>query len=248
QFITNRDGGYWILGAESSSGQTLNQVILVDHDGRGSYTIYEARQAEWNQDHWVLRNVNYLRWQPGADPPVPPLATSAAELTIDLRRTPSDILRFQRNVEELSLAELKAYIREQERQFAEDAADLEALEADPAAVPSEIAGSTRDLEKLQMEIRKNWAKYHLKISTPFACLIFALLAAPLGMNPLRATSSIGFGLSMILVFVYYFLAQSGVNFAANGLVHPAVLAWIPNAVFILYGLWLNGQFVWSSGK
>lgn len=81
---------------------------------------------------------------------------------------------------------------------------------------------------------------NMKLSIPFACFVFALLGAPLGLNPTRKASSIGLGISVIIIFVYYVLMFAGMSLGYMELVSPFVAAWLPNVVtaglgsYILY--------------
>jgi len=81
---------------------------------------------------------------------------------------------------------------------------------------------------------------NMKLSIPFACFVFALLGAPLGLNPTRKASSIGLGISVIIIFIYYVLMFAGMSLGYMELVSPFVAAWLPNVVtgalggYILY--------------
>ncbi|MEW5945063.1 MAG: LptF/LptG family permease [bacterium] len=88
----------------------------------------------------------------------------------------------------------------------------------------------RDLRKLQVD-------YHAKIAIPFASLTFALIAAPLGLRPVRASSSIGLGLSVMIIFCYY-VAQQIFRVMGQGWLNPAAAAWLPDAVLLVLGAWL----------
>ena len=242
-----KDGSGFVFAASSSTGDVFNDVKVWKFD-KDSSTLYYAKTGIWQQNDWVLTDVHYLTWSPEAKDPVPPVSASAGTLTIDLDVSTSELMAASRNPEELSLAELRIYINQKIQDFQTAQQQLALLEQDSTAAPSALQVARHDVRSQQQSIRKLETKYQLKIATPFSCVIFVLLAAPLGMNPLRSTSSIGFGLSMILVFVYYLLTTMAVNLSVNGYVPPVILAWIPNLLFTLYGVYLNGQFVWSSGK
>jgi len=70
----------------------------------------------------------------------------------------------------------------------------------------------------------------MKMSIPFACLVFSLLGAPLGLRPKRASSSIGLGLSIIIIFGYYVLMSISVAFGELRWLTPFTAAWIPNVL------------------
>jgi len=85
-----------------------------------------------------------------------------------------------------------------------------------------------------------WIQYFLKGAIPFSCLVFTLLGAPLGLSPQRSSSSIGLGLSVLIVFFYYFLTFVSMALGELRLLTPLLSAWLPNfivggvGVYILY--------------
>ncbi|HEY8417959.1 MAG TPA: LptF/LptG family permease [Limnochordales bacterium] len=80
------------------------------------------------------------------------------------------------------------------------------------------------------DLREYLLQLHMRFSLPAASFVFALLAAPLGVRSHRSASSAGFGLSMVVILVYYVLMTLGTALAQGGHVHPAVGAWLPSAV------------------
>jgi len=83
-------------------------------------------------------------------------------------------------------------------------------------------------------------QFHLKGAIPFACLVFALLGAPLGLSPQRSASSIGLGISVLIIFFYYVLTFMFMAIGELKLLSPFIAAWAPNIIiaglggFILY--------------
>ncbi len=83
--------------------------------------------------------------------------------------------------------------------------------------------------------------YHSKLARPFASLVFTLLAIPLGIRPQRSSSGAGFGISIAIVFAFYVATTMCL---AIGQSYPATslaMAWLPNIVFSLTGVWLLHQ-------
>ena len=81
-------------------------------------------------------------------------------------------------------------------------------------------------------------EYHRKFSIPFACVVFALVAVPLGVQPVRAARSRGFTLSLGMIFVYYVILSIGQALAEQTIVPAAVGLWLPNAIFAVLGAFL----------
>lgn len=83
-------------------------------------------------------------------------------------------------------------------------------------------------------------QYFLKGAVPFSCLVFVILGAPLGLSPQRSSSSIGLGLSVLIVFFYYFLLFICMMIGAKNILPAIVAAWLPNLItggvggYILY--------------
>ncbi|MEC9488901.1 MAG: LptF/LptG family permease, partial [Halanaerobium sp.] len=77
-----------------------------------------------------------------------------------------------------------------------------------------------------------------RFSIPFACFIFALIGAPAGMKPNRSGSSIGLGLSIVIIFIYYLLMTFGSALGQDGVIPPVIGAWIQNIVFGGVGLYM----------
>lgn len=75
-----------------------------------------------------------------------------------------------------------------------------------------------------------------RIAIPAACLVIALFGAPLAMAAPRSGSAFGIGVSLAATVIYLLLAQIAIAMGDSGLVTPALLAWLPNAVFLLAAL------------
>lgn len=78
---------------------------------------------------------------------------------------------------------------------------------------------------------------HHRFSIPLASFIFTLLAAPLGIKPQRsAGSATGFGISIIIIFIYYVLMTVGDALGSKGTVQPWLGAWLQNIVIFIVGI------------
>jgi lipopolysaccharide export system permease protein len=81
-------------------------------------------------------------------------------------------------------------------------------------------------------------EYHRSFSIPFACVVFGLVAMPLGVQPVRAARSRGFAVSLAMIFVYYVLLSGGQALAEQGMLPVVVGLWIPNVIFAALGMYL----------
>jgi lipopolysaccharide export LptBFGC system permease protein LptF len=87
------------------------------------------------------------------------------------------------------------------------------------------------------ELHKYWMAYQEKLSQPFACFVFTLIAVPFGIRSVRGggSTTLGFGLAVLIVFIYY-IVQTVFSYVGEALPSIAALAaWMPNLIFTLIG-------------
>ena len=86
--------------------------------------------------------------------------------------------------------------------------------------------------------RARWylIEFHRRLAMPFACLVLAMVGIPLGLSAHKGGKSTGFVLTIILVFLYYFVSLIGINLGRQGKMDPALGVWMANVVFFLAGL------------
>jgi len=88
-------------------------------------------------------------------------------------------------------------------------------------------GNLKEIRRIQVRIQE-------KFTLPFACLVFGLIGSSLGSKSnLRSSKSQGFGLSVILILIYYVMSFLFSSFGVKGLLPPIFAAWLP--VFISLG-------------
>jgi LPS export ABC transporter permease LptF/LPS export ABC transporter permease LptG len=80
-----------------------------------------------------------------------------------------------------------------------------------------------------------------RFSYPFACLVLMLVGVPLGLSSKRGGKSTGFVLTILLVFIYYFLSSVGIALAKNGKLSPFIGVWGANLLFAAAGALLLYQ-------
>lgn len=69
---------------------------------------------------------------------------------------------------------------------------------------------------------------HTRVALPASSIVFALLAIPLGLRPHRSGTSIGLGLTVLIVLLYYLLMSTMLALGESDRVPPIVAAWTPN--------------------
>jgi lipopolysaccharide export system permease protein len=130
-------------------------------------------------------------------------------------------------------------------------ASFRSLRAELPTSPEEIERSTRDPDKMTYRELTEHIRFLLRrhqataewrlalqhrLSIPFACLVFALLAPPLGMRSHRGSSSLGMGVAILIGFAYYVVWNYLKVAAERGSFPPFWAAWLPNIVFAAVGI------------
>lgn len=82
---------------------------------------------------------------------------------------------------------------------------------------------------------------HRRVSFPSACLVLMLIGVPLGLSSKRGGKGAGFVLTLMLVFLYYFLSSIGIALARQGKVPALAGVWGANVLFAVAGLLLIRQ-------
>ena len=108
-----------------------------------------------------------------------------------------------------------------------DANDMTVSEAIAAKNIYENSGNIKEARKMKVRIQE-------KFTLPCACLVFGLIGSSLGSKSnLRSSRSQGFGLSVILILIYYIMSFLFSSLGVKGLLTPIFAAWLP--VFISLG-------------
>ncbi len=97
------------------------------------------------------------------------------------------------------------------------------------------------------ETRKDTIIFHRALAIPFASFFLVLVGAPFGMLSRQSGKSIGFVLSLLIIFLYYMLITAAEPLAMNGWLPPGLAAWSANLLFGITGLGLL-LFLHISGK
>ena len=100
----------------------------------------------------------------------------------------------------------------------------------------ELKAQIRIMRTQYVNTAKLETELYQRITVPMASLIFALVGVPLGLQPTRNSSSMGFALSVIIIFVYYAVMTLANAIGRSGAISPMYAVWIPNIIGLLCGL------------
>jgi lipopolysaccharide export system permease protein len=150
---------------------------------------------------------------------------------------------------ELSSADMKERIAENEREINQIERSLTDVE-DKLANIEDL--SSRDVKKYknslrikkdkiaarQGDIREYQVEIHKKYAIAFACLVFVLIGAPIGMMTRTNGVGMAFTVSSIVFILYYGALTLGEELADKGNISPALAMWFANALFAVVGVYL----------
>lgn len=95
----------------------------------------------------------------------------------------------------------------------------------------------REIAKLPEKRPKAYqTQIHRRYAIPFAPIVFALLAVPLGLRRVRGARSTGALVCVALAFAYYALLSTAEFLAEETSVPPILALWLPNIVFLMVAL------------
>lgn len=133
----------------------------------------------------------------------------------------------RRRVESLTYDELKTEVQRNVDVVAADKAKLRA-----GGVDEDFKKTAHDDVGKLAAIRTEFAK---RFSFSLACVTFALMGIPLGITAHRQETSVGFGISLGVAFTYFLIIIVVNTFRAKANLHPELLIWLPNVIFLLLG-------------
>ena len=132
----------------------------------------------------------------------------------------------RRRVESFTFLELKDDLARKRAQLRTDQSKLGGPGGEQAK---------RDIRNDKGSVAEAATELNKRFSFSAACLTFALIGIPLGITAHRQETSAGFGLSLV-VAVSYFLIIIVVNtIRSKAALHPELLIWLPNVIFLLLG-------------
>jgi lipopolysaccharide export system permease protein len=89
----------------------------------------------------------------------------------------------------------------------------------------------QDTQRLRVDLQ-------FKYSIPCACLVFAMMAAPLAFRYAHMGSYVGIVLAVLVIFLYNGVRSWALAFGLAGTIPPVVAGWTMNVLFGGWGLWL----------
>ena len=83
--------------------------------------------------------------------------------------------------------------------------------------------------------------FHNKFARPLACLLIALIGAPLGILPRRSSSGWNYIILSFIIFQFYMSQSVCLSLAEADRIAPFIAAWLPNIVLFLISVFIIRQ-------
>ncbi len=120
-------------------------------------------------------------------------------------------------------------------QLPKDSNDMNLGEANTAMKLYQSSGNIKEARRMKVRIQE-------KFTLPIACSVFALIGCSFGvMQKSGGGRSQSFGLSIILILIYYILSFSFSSLGVKGIINPFFAAWSPVFLSMLGGGFLLKQ-------
>lgn len=110
---------------------------------------------------------------------------------------------------------------------------------DARQMQSNILSQASSIEYDEQQMDKYLVEIYKKYSIPFACIVFVLIGAPLGIMARRGGFGIGAGLSLGFFLLYWACLIGGEKLADRDITSPFVGMWIANIIIGILGIFLT---------
>lgn len=200
-----------------------HKINLDDREMKGVFIDYffenqrrrelYAEEAHWNGKIWLLKHLRVVEYDRYQDPTQEVVSQNTWTPMSPDESPPSPELLSRREFrpEEMSRAELSDKL---------------------ANSPPIESGDEEGLRKRNRYL----VMFYQKVALPWTSLIFGAFAIPLGVRPHRASTSMGVGMSVLFILIYYVLMTVGMIFGETGAIDAQLAAWLPNCTFGALGL------------
>ncbi|GJL80165.1 MAG: LPS export ABC transporter permease LptF [Nitrospinaceae bacterium] len=110
--------------------------------------------------------------------------------------------------------------------------------ADRELSPGELVERIEQYERQGLKTSGPAVELSKKFSIPFACLVFALLGIPLGIQSGGAGKTGGLAICLGIILAYYFCLISSQDLGKLGAINPYLSVWIPNIAVLLPAIFM----------
>jgi lipopolysaccharide export system permease protein len=110
-------------------------------------------------------------------------------------------------------------------------------------ITQRIKNQQNNIDYYGRQIYKYEVEIYKKFSIPFACIVFVLIGAPLGIRAKKGSLGVGITFSIGFFLIYWTCLIGGEELADRQFVHPALAMWFPNILVGAFGIYLTVRTV-----
>ncbi len=189
----------------------LKKILILDFTRKGLRQIYTAKLGRWRPEKGGWELSNGISHTISNDDFVSRVS-SFDVLFIPSTSTPAKLIQELSKPSEMNFARLNRFLKLQKTNTIH----------------------TDDYAEAQVT-------FHSKFARPLACLLIALVGAPLGILPRRSNSSWNYIILAIVIFQFYMSQSVCTSMAEAGKLTPFIAAWVPNIVLLLIAVFIIRQ-------
>ncbi len=183
---------------------SMNDITIVDFSNKNQNSLLVAKKGLWNEKE------NNLKLIDGSvsliNSGINPNVINFKEYSYNLSHAPFDIARLPKNSNDMTLNQ-SIYARNLYKS----------------------SGNKKEERRLKVRIQE-------KVTIPLSCLVFSIIGTSLA---IRQESSRGngdflsFGISILLIFIYYTISFIFSAFGVSGILNPIIASWMPIGLFVI---------------
>jgi lipopolysaccharide export system permease protein len=196
--------------------QIAGMVFLINRispDGRHLYDIFISDERDPQKKSTIMAEEGFLLYNPGHEGYNLRLLRGTILTLADETRS-AQTIKFEKydfNVDLSSIFGRKEF-RKKERHL----------------TFTELRQALASTKPRSIKHNKLLLEWYRRFSLPFACIVLAFVAAPLGVQAGTSSRLTGVVLGLFLFLFYYALVSTAKALGENGLFPPAVGMWLPN--------------------
>ncbi len=198
----------FFAGSYSVEKDMLRKIVILDFTRKGLTQIYTAKLARWNPQKGGWDLFNGTNHFIANEDKLSRIS-SFESFFIPSTSNPAKLIREISRPKEMNFVKLLNFIRLQEN----------------------TTIHTDDFNEAKVI-------FHNKFAHPLACLLIALIGAPLGILPRRSSSSWNYIILAIIIFQFYISQSVFSSLAEANRLPPFIAAWFPNLVLLIIAFFI----------
>lgn len=111
------------------------------------------------------------------------------------------------------------------------------------AAAQKISSTLSNKKYFEKQIYKYKVEIHKKFSIPFACIVFVLIGAPLGIRARKGSLGVGISFSIGFFLLYWACLIGGEELADRQIIPPFLAMWFANILVGAFGIYLTVRTV-----